>query len=353
MGFFCCLNFNNRSRGDAQGNIPSHEGVHKTPVEALKAVTIPQIHPDHSFPEYGWTIVAPHAELSKRYQALLESSKAFFALPEAEKEVFKTRHGSEDGWNVVDGEKEFITIRSLDRTPAHIRDAAMAYWAEAGALLNQMLGKIAESLDLSSNSLTVFSEPCLELKRDATQSMLRLFRYNVDGERSKIVAEAHRDLGLLSLVMSDTPGLEVCDPHGQRWFPLEKTYRSPVLLAGCQLECLTNKRYISGGHLVRSYPVSTPNQITAAEAAYRYSIVFVLRAHTPVPVNTDELTTPLTGIFSRPLKDITAGELLRNIQAAHFNINAGIEERDEQKRKLAEKKKDEGIECAGKRSITA
>jgi hypothetical protein len=75
--------------------------------------------------------------------------------------------------------------------------------------------------------------------------MLRLFRYNVDGERSKIVAEgnerpivqvnivlkifehilltfilAHRDLGLLTLVISDTPGLEVCDQHGRLWFPL-------------------------------------------------------------------------------------------------------------------------------------
>jgi hypothetical protein len=79
--------------------------------------------------------------------------------------------------------------------------------------------------------------------------MLRLFRYNVEGQQSKIVAEgnircfyrysshqlylkvfyeavssyhflAHKDLGLLSLVISDTPGLEVCDPVGQLWFAL-------------------------------------------------------------------------------------------------------------------------------------
>jgi hypothetical protein len=70
--------------------------------------------------------VTPHAELLKCYQALLESSKAFFSLPKVEKEEYKTGYGSEDGWNVVEGEKEFITIRSLDRTPAHVRDAAMA-----------------------------------------------------------------------------------------------------------------------------------------------------------------------------------------------------------------------------------
>ncbi|KAN0108386.1 Clavaminate synthase-like protein [Hyaloscypha variabilis] len=347
MEFFCCSKSRSKSEGEGREN--AHEGIRKTPAEPLKAVTIPQTHPDHSFPEYGWTIVTPHAELLKCYQALLQSSKAFFSLPEVEKEEYKTGYGSEDGWNVVEGEKEFITIRSLDRTPAHVRDAAMAYWAEAGALLNQMLGKIAESLGLSGDNLTVFSEPCLELKRDPTQSMLRLFRYNVDGQRSKIVAEAHKDLGLLSLVMSDTPGLEVYDPHSQRWFPLERTYRSPVLLAGRQLERLTNSRYRSGGHLVRSYPDPAANQTRencGQEASYRYSVVFVLRAHGPILVNTDELTTPLTGIFSKPMKGIRAGALLKNIQADHFNINAGIEERDEQRRKLAEKKKDEGINIA-------
>jgi hypothetical protein len=44
------------------------------------------------------------------------------------------------------------------------------------------------------------------------------------------------------------------------------------------------------------------------------------------------LTSPL------PRRGITAGELFKNIQAAHFNINTGMQERDEQKRKLAEKK---------------
>ncbi len=128
----------------------------------------------------------------------------------------------------------------------------------------------------------------------------------------------------------------------------ERTYRSPVLLAGRQLECLTNNRYRSGGHLVRSYPdrLHDPTgEASIPRAPYRYSIVFVLRAHSPILVNTDALTTKVTCKFSRPLNGITAGELLRNIQADHFNINAGMEERNEQKRKLAEKKKDENIRC--------
>jgi DNA-binding winged helix-turn-helix (wHTH) protein len=53
-------------------------------------------------------------------------------------------------------------------------------------------------------------------------------------------------------------------------------------------------------------------------------------------LNTDNLTTPITGQFRNPLRDITAQELFRNIQKAHFNINTNIEERNDQRQKLAE-----------------
>jgi hypothetical protein len=85
----------------------------------------------------------------------------------------------------------------------------------------------------------------------------------------------------------------------------ERIYRSPVLLVGRQLEWLSNNRYRAGGHLVRSYPETGLSNETEAPptppAPYRYSIVFVLRAHSPIPINTDELTTPITGHFFRPL----------------------------------------------------
>jgi ribosome-binding protein aMBF1 (putative translation factor) len=56
-----------------------------------------------------------------------------------------------------------------------------------------------------------------------------------------------------------------------------------------------------------------------------------------VPVNTDDLTTPITGQFEKPLKDIMAGDLFRDIRNAHYNINTGIEQRNMQRQKLAEK----------------
>ena len=90
----------------------------------------------------------------------------------------------------VEGEKEFITLRGLDSTPPELRDAATAYWREASGLLNETLGKVAESLGLAEDALTCFSKPCMELSKLRTATMLRLFRYEgFEGMESKLVAE--------------------------------------------------------------------------------------------------------------------------------------------------------------------
>lgn len=149
--------------------------------------------------------------------------------------------------------------------------------------------------------------------------------------------------------MSDTPGLEVWDRYSQRWFAVEQSYTQPsgCLLIGRQLERLSNDRYLSGGHLVRTYPTlpTIQRQLSLAESLnseqappkHRYSLVFVLRAHSPVPVNTDDLTTAITGPFINPLKGIKAHDLYVALRNAHFNINIEKEVRDDQKKKLAGK----------------
>jgi hypothetical protein len=160
---------------------------------------------------------------------------------------------------------------------------------------------------------------------------------------------AHKDLGLLSLVISDVPGLEVWNRHTQRWFPIERSYSKPAgsLLVGRQLERLSNGRYRAGHHMVRSYPDSTSalSQLNMHQSSQfhktpqycRYSVVFALRAHSPVSVDTDNLTTAITGQFDKPVIGITAQELFTEIKNSHFNINTGMQERNEQRRKLAEK----------------
>ncbi|KAH7407843.1 hypothetical protein BKA64DRAFT_432309 [Cadophora sp. MPI-SDFR-AT-0126] len=316
----------------------------------LKPVVLPRVLPDHqvALSMQGWTTVGldekPTDALYESYQELLRASQAFFVLPDDYKKTFKTQHGSEEGWNRVEGEKEFITLRTIGNTPDELKDAASNYWANAGELLNETIGRVAESLDLPAEALTVYSKPCATLGDEETATMLRLFRYEgFERSQSKVVAEPHADLGLLSFVIGDKPGLEVMDNRANFWFPIEQSYGSPKgsMLVGRQLERLSNARYRAGGHRVKSYPgkgSKSPKSLDPG-SDWRHSIVFVMRAHLPVPINTDELTTEITGQFLKPLNGITAGQLFDNIHSAHFNINTGVEEREEQRRRLADQER--------------
>ena len=138
----------------------------------------------------------------------------------------------------------------------------------------------------------------------------------------------------------------MADHRAGRWFSIERSYTYPAasLLVGRQLERLSNGRYAAGGHRVQSYPdapirPSMDPEPPAKPKSYRYSIVFILRAHSPISVNTDELTTHITGAFKNPLKNLTMGDVCKFLKSAHYNINTALEDRDEQKRKLQEARK--------------
>jgi isopenicillin N synthase-like dioxygenase len=163
--------------------------------------------------------------------------------------------------------------------------------------------------------------------------MLRLFRY--EGWDAKEVAEAHADLGLLSVVVGNVPGLEVWD--GAEWFQIEKEVektgmKGASLLVGRQLERLSNGRYPAGGHRVVSY--GNPSAQSSSEKRYRFSIVFVLRAHEPIVINSSDLETAVTGRWSEPVQGSTAGDMYAKIREAHFNINISIDEREKQRQKV-------------------
>jgi isopenicillin N synthase-like dioxygenase len=161
----------------------------------LKPVEFPRILPEHRFAlaDQGWTKVTFHEPvdgLQSASKALFRASKAFFDLPASRKENFRTRAGTEEGWNHVPGEKEFITLRSLETTPPDLRDAAEAYWKAAGNFLDELLERISESLGLPAASLAVYSKPCASMKLHKTATMLRLFRYeSTAADETSIVAE--------------------------------------------------------------------------------------------------------------------------------------------------------------------
>jgi hypothetical protein len=330
----------------------------------LNTSSLPLVLPEHqnTLPTLGWTTITfpqpssppspsdppgPHP-LQLAYESLFHASQAFFNLPNDQKNQWKHKLGSEEGWSSIPGEKEFITLRSLEYCPDVLREPAKRYWDLMGSYLESALGRIGTSLAMGDDELKRFVRPCGSMQdTDAlkTATMLRLFRY--EGWEPKIVAEPHADLGLLSVVVGNVPGLEVWDGHG--WFDVEReversSMRGASLLVGRQLEKLSNGRYNAGGHRVVSYGAPKPDAQQSSsepqEKRYRFSIVFVLRAHGPVIIDSDALETRVTGKWKEPMKGVTAGKLYEEIRGRHFNINIGVEEREKQRRKiLGEKEK--------------
>jgi hypothetical protein len=347
----------------------------------LKPAPLPLVLPEHqqTLSTLGWTTVTfpdsssaqlpPKAEerhapapgphpLQTAYERLFAASQAFFNQPDEEKQRWKHKLRSEEGWSKIPGEKEFITLRTLEYCPEVLRRPAKNYWDLIGQHCSNMLGRISTSLGLpdgEDEGLRQFVGPCGALQasdKEKTATMLRLFRY--EGWEAKVVAEPHADLGLLSVVVGDVPGLEVWD--GANWFAIEKVVensgrKGATMLAGRQLERLSNGRYPAGGHRVVAYgsPDLSPSPPTSDlqasttvpasapptdEKRYRFSIVFVLRAHEPVIINSDAFETEVTGKWLEPMNGITAGRFYEKIRSQHFNINIDMDEREKQRNKL-------------------
>lgn len=292
---------------------------------------------------------APGAHpLQAAYEALFAASQTFFALPDSEKAQWKHRLGSEEGWSKIPGEKEFITLRSLAYCPDVLRAPAQRYWALMGQHCASTLGRMSIALglpDAENEGLRQFVGPCArmpETEDGKTATMLRLFRY--EGWEAKVVAEPHADLGLLSVVVGDVPGLEVWD--GAAWFDVERAVqrgggKGATMLVGRQLERLANKRFVAGGHRVVAYGglgASSESGTEVEKNAYRHSIVVVLRAHEDTIIRSEALETDVTGKWAQPMDGETAGELYEMIKRQHFNINVDVEEREAQRRRLQEKK---------------
>ncbi|KAB8295130.1 hypothetical protein EYC80_007061 [Monilinia laxa] len=302
------------------------EEVYEIPLRPVKFPLILPAHAPH-LSDQGWSTLtfAPTDPIHISSHRLLQASKSFFELPHTYKSQFHTGKGTEEGWNRVEGEKEFITLREINSTPPELLDAAKEFWEVTGNALNRILGEIAGSLGMRKDLLTRYSEPCSKLHEKRTATMIRLFRYEGDGVYGKVVSEPHRDLGLLSLSISDVPGLEVLNKHTRTSFPIERSYGGKdagTVLVGRELEFLSNGRYHAGGHLVRMYPEvmmrNEPDeeengnkQHLAAVKHYRYSIVFVLRGYEDLAIDTDELRTPITGQWKKPMRGLKMKDLYR------------------------------------------
>lgn len=371
-----CFRSKKRRTGASRISKPTKEVFSHDPRPPLINALLPFVLPEHqqTLSSLGWTTltfpsstqqdptvnstlaIAPPSPpqpktfpLQQAYEDLFSASQAFFAQADEEKQRWKHTLRSEEGWSKIPGEKEFITLRTLEYCPEILRQPAKRYWDLMGAHLSNTLGRISTTLHLpdgESEGLRKFVGPCGTMQAtDAlkTATMLRLFRY--ESWEPKEVAEPHADLGLLSVVVGNVPGLEVWD--GFTWFACEQELQNSgrngaTLLAGRQLERLSNGRYPAGGHRVVSYglPSSRPPNgapeasLTTGKQQYRFSIVFVLRAHEPIVINSSDFETHITGKWREPMHDTSAGTFYEQIRGRHFNINIDMKEREKQRRRV-------------------
>lgn len=290
--------------------------------------------------------LADHDGLVDAYSALFQSSAAYFNLPDTslEKTSFRAPSGvkaSEQGYSDIVGEKSILTVKSHEMCPAMLHEQLNLTWNLTGAFLESICKLIANTLQLDPDVFTPFIEPCCKLPQGkGTPTMLRLFRYNRPvGEEAVVAAEQHEDLGILSLVVGNSPGLQVLNTAANVWVPIEEDTVVPkdakirsggmtaTLLCGETMAFLTRNGYKGGVHRVLCAP--------AKDNPYRFSIVFALRP-AAAPIFTKNFESAVVGEFSpdQRLDGQSAALFMQQMIATHWNVNVAKDVREEQQGKF-------------------
>ncbi|KAL9100550.1 MAG: hypothetical protein Q9163_004088 [Psora crenata] len=311
----------------------------------------------------GWlpVILADHPGFVEAYTELQANMADFFALPEdtvqkTEYRAAKGAQASEEGYSKIPNEKSILTIKTSFHCPESMREQVMKAWNITGPFLARILEAIAVTLNLRPDVFAPFVDPCKSLPlRERTPTLLRMFRYDrPSGPEPKVNAEAHRDLGLLSLVVGHSPGLHVKNSDTGAWVPVENDAVLPpgsrsrsggltaTLLGGETLAMLTRGRYNAGVHGVVCEPPATPSGCDS----YRYSIVFTLRP-AEVPVYSRDFESNMTGTFGKDerAEGQSMRELFARIRTTHYNVNAAPEIRERQRER--QRKKMERLQAQG------
>lgn len=102
-------------------------------------------------------------------------------------------------------------------------------------------------------------------------------------------------------------------------------------MTGEALARLTNRRYRPGMHRVLVHPDEEP---------YRFSLVYALRPASSAVLTTEKFQSEVTGSYpeAAKLEGKTGGVLMNDIASRLFNVNIGLEQREAQKRRMAEAK---------------
>ncbi|KZV88708.1 hypothetical protein EXIGLDRAFT_751549 [Exidia glandulosa HHB12029] len=325
------------------GPPPTRPSLEPVPIQSRSLLPVDDAPFDlQELSRQGWTslsLKSVYPELYDAYTELFAQSRRFFSSPNDDRQKYHipaAMQTSEEGYSVVEGEKLLITLRRTSHCPPELLPATERAWNLTGAWLADKLRLVARSLALPEDAFEQLARPCARLpKEERVATLLRLFRYDrppsSDGPR--VVSESHRDLGLLTLVVGHSPGLDAWDVDANGWKSIEDGSNGELtatLLAGQTLARLTNNLYTAGRHQVRVHPASENGE------PYRFSIVFAQRGFLPAKISSAAYTTDVTGPFHYPFPEVEMRELYRAISNAHYNVNIDKDLRSQQKQKLAE-----------------
>ncbi len=311
-------------------------------------------HALHFLAEEGYLplALADHPGMVEAYTNLFAQSHKYFDLPTEsdQKTRYKAVSGasaSEEGYSKIPEEKSILTTRTSTRCPEILHDQLKTAWDLTGTFMQSTITAIATTLHLDPNVLSPLVTPCATLTPTKTPTQLRIFRYDRPlGPDATVNAQKHKDLGLLSLVIGHSPGLQVLDSTTVAWISIEEAPAFPpgattrsngltaTLLGGETLAFLSRNNYKAVVHRVVCAPASVAND------PYRFSIVFTLRPAV-APLYTKDFESDLTGEFEAQerMEGQSSGVLFKKISESHWNINAAREVRERQIREQAQKRK--------------
>ncbi|MEL6830707.1 MAG: 2-oxoglutarate and iron-dependent oxygenase domain-containing protein [Pseudomonadota bacterium] len=276
-----------------------------------------------SFAEYGFAVVRDHGIPQDLIERAEETSKAFFALPEAVKRAYKleggggargyTPFGTEKAKDAdVFDLKEFWHVgRELPEGHALAEFMAPNIWPKEITEFEAIFSALYAAFETTGLRLLEAIALHLELPQDFFastvkdgNSVMRLLHYpplGPDAPEGAIRAAAHGDINTITLLLgAEEAGLELLTKAGD-WHPVYAEEGSLVINVGDMLERLT-------AGVLRSTTHRVVNPKGAGAQRSRYSMPFFLHFRPDFMIEPLESCVAQKG--SKPEKPISAHDFL-------------------------------------------
>ena len=224
--------------------------------------------------EVGFFVVVNHGVEPDLVQAVFDSMRTFFALPEPDKRLIDKRASRHfRGWEPVGAEstnnrpdiREQIDLwsewpaRAADAEPPYLRllgpnqwlpddvlpghrELVLRWFLELGALADRLLTILSSGLGLAPDHLAKYFG-------DQPMSLTKLISYPPTPPGGAGV-NAHHDTGFLTvLAAGTTPGLQVENTSGE-WIDVPVVPDSFVINLGEMLQAITGNYFVATAHRV-------------------------------------------------------------------------------------------------------